>query len=158
MCSDGIVILVVTYQLSGNSSADLVLENRAVDSVWKQSHSLVFCHQGIAKTKILCPTGCQQMYAYGKALPCLHVQTLNYIFSDSPWHIGQSNLSDCSCLPGYSCFTLTYPLFSENTFFAGLCILFYPSNWVSTILNRQLIYQSQLSLRTALSSVPVKLL
>lgn len=58
--------------------------------------------------------------------------------------------SDCSC------FTLIHPLFCEYTFFAGLCILFHPSNWVSTILNRRHVYQSQLSLRTALSGVSVK--
>ena len=55
-----------------------------------------------------------------------------------------------------SCFTLIHPLFTEYTYFAGLFILFHPSNWVSTILNRQLVYQSQLSLRTALRGVSVK--
>lgn len=52
-----------------------------------------------------------------------------------------------------------FTLCSVNTlFFAGPCILFHPSNWLNTILNRQLVYQSQISLRTSLSGVSLKLL
>lgn len=56
-------------------------------------------------------------------------------------------------------FHLDSPSFGGIHFvFVGLCILFHPSNWVSTILNRQHVYQSQLSLKTALSGVSEKLL
>lgn len=149
-----------SQQLFGNSSSDLVLYNIAVGSVQWQSHSLVFCHQGIAKTKkqfvqqgvsTVMPMTKLYDVSMSKISVALFLTPLDTLVKAS-FQTAPTSHSGCSC------FTLIQPLFSEYTFFAGPCILFHPSNCLNTILNGQLVYQSQLSLRTTLSGVSVKLL